>query len=80
MTSIIYNDLLTKKNENTPRITVKESERGHLTDCVTIYYDDLKIVTISKGNIFDSCLSVEKLSEIELEEIDEIDDSTEMIL
>lgn len=78
MISIIYNDLLTKKNDTAPRLTVVESEQGHLTDCVTIFLDDLKIATISKGNYFDSCLSVEKLSELPIDEEEEEDETIEM--
>lgn len=78
MISIIYNDLLTKKNDTAPRLTVVESEQGHLTNCVTIFLDDLKIATISKGNYFDSCLNVEKLSELPIDEEEEEDETIEM--
>lgn len=80
MISIIYNDLLTKKNDSTPRLTVVESEQKNSTDLVTIFLDDLKIATISQGNIFDSSLFVEKLSELPLDEEEEEDETIEMTI
>lgn len=80
MITIIYNDILTQKDDTTPRLTVVESEQKNSTDLVTIFLDDIKIATISQGNIFDSSLFVQKLTELPLDEEEEEDETIEMTI
>lgn len=80
MINIIYNDILTQKDDTTPRLTVVESEQKNSTELVTIFLDDIKIATISQGNIFDSALFVQKLSELPIDEEEEEDESVEMTI